>query len=290
MSIKKYETLLKTIDLGSLTKASEELGYTQSAISHMITGLEDEMELKLLIRDRSGVRLTEEGRRLIPAIRKVCKANDEVFRQVAEIHGLEVGTIRIGAILSVSAHLLPDMIAQFSEKHPGIKFDLLHGSHTEIERWILEERIDCGFLWLPTAQQLERIIVMTEHLVAIFPKTRTLDNSLFPIENIVNENLILGMDSMECDQKSKLTDLLAKAKITYSAKDDHAVMAMVERGLGMSILPELLLKRTQYQVQRQELDPPLKREICLAYKDAQRLHPGARQFVQYIRKQYFDIV
>lgn len=69
MSIKKYEVLLQTADLGSFTKASEVLGYTQSAISHIVTGLEDELGLKLLTRDRFGVRLTPEGEALLPAIR-----------------------------------------------------------------------------------------------------------------------------------------------------------------------------------------------------------------------------
>lgn len=81
MSIKKYEILMKTADLGSFTKASEVLGYTQSAISHIITGLEDELGLKLLVRDRFGVRLTAEGEALLPAIRAVCQQNQEVTRQ-----------------------------------------------------------------------------------------------------------------------------------------------------------------------------------------------------------------
>ena len=71
MSIKKYEIFLQTADLGSFTKASEMLGYTQSAISHIITSLEDELGVKLLLRDRFGVRLTQEGQQLLPAIRTV---------------------------------------------------------------------------------------------------------------------------------------------------------------------------------------------------------------------------
>ena len=113
MSIKKYEVLLQTADLGSFTKASEVLGYTQSAISHIITGLEDELGLKLLSRDRFGVRLTAEGEALLPAIRTVCQENQEVLRQAARFHGLEVGRVRIGTFLSVSVHLLPHLLPQF---------------------------------------------------------------------------------------------------------------------------------------------------------------------------------
>ena len=125
MSIKKYEVLLQTADLGSFTKASEVLGYTQSAISHIITGLEDELGLKLLARDRFGVRLTAEGEALLPAIRAVCQQNQELLRQAAQFHGLEVGQVRIGTWLSVSVHLLPRLLQTFSQRHPDITFELL---------------------------------------------------------------------------------------------------------------------------------------------------------------------
>ena len=128
MSIKKYEVLLQTADLGSFTKASEVLGYTQSAISHIITGLEDELGLKLLARDRFGVRLTAEGEALLPAIRAVCQQNQELLRQAAQFHGLEVGQVRIGTWLSVSVHLLPRLLQTFSQRHPDITFELLQGS------------------------------------------------------------------------------------------------------------------------------------------------------------------
>ena len=66
MSIKKYEVLLQTADLGSFTKASEVLGYTQSAISHIVTGLEDELGLKLLTRDRFACGLHRRERPFFP--------------------------------------------------------------------------------------------------------------------------------------------------------------------------------------------------------------------------------
>lgn len=85
---------------------------------------------------------------------------------------------------------------------------------------------------------------------------------------------------------SRLRENRSRPKITYSAKDDYAVMAMVEQGLGMSILPELLLKRTPYKLQKKELDPPLYREICLAYKKDQTLPPAARRFLHFVREEY----
>lgn len=74
-------------------------------------------------------------------------------------------------------------------------------------------------------------------------------------------------------------------QITYSAKDDYAVMAMVEQGLGMSILPELLMQGTSHQFQRLELSPPLYRELCVSYRKDQHLSPAAEQFIASIQTQ-----
>ncbi len=287
MSIKKYETLLKTVDLGSLTRASEALGYTQSAISHIISGLEEEMGLRLLIRDRSGVRLTEEGERLLPAIRAVCQANREVHRQVSEIHGLEVGVIRMGTFLSAAVHLLPNLIAKFSKQHPNLEFELLQGSYGEIERWISEGRIDCGFVRLPANQALETVPVWEEKILAVFPEERELElrQGRFPVEKIREEAFILRPDALEANLRALLEKSCSRPRITYSAKDDLAVIAMVEQGLGMSILPELLLRGHGRGLKRVELDPPAHRTICLAYKDLQMLCPAARQFLSFIREE-----
>ena len=66
MSLQKYEAFIKTVELGSLTKAAETLGYTQSGVSHMIQSLEDEVGTKLMHRDRSGIRMTSDGEQLLP--------------------------------------------------------------------------------------------------------------------------------------------------------------------------------------------------------------------------------
>ncbi len=285
MSIRKYEIFLKTVDLGSLTKASQILGYTQSALSHMIAGLEDEWGLKLLIRNRTGVSLTDDGRRLLPAIRKVCQENQALFQQVSEIHDLQTGSLRIGTILSVSTHLLPDLIYTFLEKHPDIDFELLQGNYDDITQWISENRIDCGFLRLPTDESFDTILMVREKFMAIFPADRVVDDLVFRFEHVKEEPYILRPDTLDGELSKFLKNASYQPKITYSAKDDFAVMAMVEKGLGMSILPELLMKDTAYRLKKVELDPPIYREICLAYKNTQSLSPVARAWIRHVKEE-----
>lgn len=289
MSIKKYEIFLKTVDLGSVTRASQVLNYSQSAISHVIASLEDELGLKLLIRGRSGVKLTSEGEKLIPAIRTICQNNQELLRQVSEFQGFEVGTIRIGAILSVTLNLLPQWLKTFSDAHPNLDFEIIQGNYEDIEQWINEGRVDFGFLREPTPSNLKSFLIRAEEFSAIFPQDRDVPEGPFPFSSLKNEPYILRPDTLEDDLSKLLKNANYSRKITYGYKDDFAVMALVEKGLGMSILPELLMQNTPYKLQKRPLDPPVFRRITLTYKSEESLSPGARSFVSYLRNLHEDI-
>lgn len=157
MNIQKYMAFIKTVEYGSFTKAAQFLDYTQSGISHMINDLEAEWGVALLERDRSGVRITSDGLKLLPYAKRVCEANNQLLAMIDELHGLKSGLIRIGTFSSVATHWLPNMIRTFQTEYPNIEFELLLGDYTEIENWVIEGRVDFGFLRLPAKSDLETI-------------------------------------------------------------------------------------------------------------------------------------
>ena len=134
MSLKQYEAFLKTVDLGSLTKAAESLGYTQSGISHMLNTLEEETGVKLLLRDRSGVKLTSDGKILLPYMRNIVNDNHGFMEKVKELRGVKSGLIRIGAFTSVCVQWLPGIIKSFRKEYPDIDFEFMYGDYTESKR------------------------------------------------------------------------------------------------------------------------------------------------------------
>ena len=83
--MKKYEAAEAAYRLGSLKKAAEELGYTQSGISHMISGLEQEMGILLMNRRKGGVTLTQEGERIMPMIRDMLVQYREILQTASEL-------------------------------------------------------------------------------------------------------------------------------------------------------------------------------------------------------------
>ena len=149
-NLQKYMAFVKTVEYGSFTKAADMLHYSQSGVSRMIHDLEQEWKVVLLERGKAGVRLTGDGIKILPHAKAVCMEYEKLQMQVDELNGLRSGMIRIGTFSSVATHWLPNIIKEFQKDYPGIDYELLLGDYTEIEEWIAEGRVDCGFLRLPT--------------------------------------------------------------------------------------------------------------------------------------------
>ena len=283
MSIRKYETFVKVVELGSLTKAAEALGMTQSGVSHIINGIEDDFGFSLLVRGRGGVRLTDEGERVLPVMRNIVNCSEQLKQIVDSIHGLDSGTVRVGAFTSVAVHWLPGMIKGFQEKYPRIEFKLLNGDYHDVQQWLGEGSVDVGFVALPCDIGCRCIPLMDDRLLAVLPKDHkyaALDS--FPVELAANEPFITLLESSDHDSRRALEALGVKPNVKFTTKDDYAIIAMVEQGLGISIMPELLLKGRDSSLKALELDPPCSRTIGLALASGAEKSPATGSFAEYV--------
>lgn len=283
-NIQKYLALIKTVEYGSFTRAAEALNYSQSGISRMISDLEAEWRISLLERGRSGVRLTSEGLHVLPYVRNLCNEYRKLQAQIDDIHGLQSGLIRIGTFSSVATHWLPNIIKAFQKRYPNMEYELLLGDYSEIECWILEGRVDCGFLRLPTAAQLDTIFLEQDKLLVILPENHSLANcDQFPIKALGEEPFML----LEKGGRAEISEIFEQFKITpkvqFTTWDDYAIMSMVESGLGISILPELILKRIPYRIIVKELEVPAYRKIGLAMKDKETASLAVKRFLEYMQ-------
>ena len=284
MSLKKYEAFVKVVELGSLTRAAELLGYTQSGVSHMIHALEEEMGFALLRRSRAGVALTESGERLLPAIRGILNANEQLHQIGAAIRGLEMGTISVGAFSSVAVNWLPGMIRSFQARYPNIEFKLLNGDYHDVEKWLGEGAADLGFLTLPTALEVETVPLVEDPLLVVLPAAHPLakEAQIAP-EALAGEDFIGLLESSGHDIRRALDPFGIRPKIKFTTKDDYAILAMVEQGLGVSIMPKLLLAgASRERVVTRPLSPAAARPIVLAPAPGGKLSPAAQSFADHI--------
>ncbi|RHW34075.1 LysR family transcriptional regulator [Lysinibacillus yapensis] len=283
MNIQKYMAFVKAVEYGSFTKAAEALNYTQSGISRMISDLESDWGVLLFERGRAGITLTSDGIKLLPQVKRVCNEHEMLMIKVEDLHDLQTGMIRIGTFSSVATHWLPNMIKIFKKDYPNIDFELLLGDYTEIENWIIEGRVDFGFLRLPTKAEMETIFVEQDRLLVVLPEDHPLANcEKFPIKALTNSPFML----LEKGAKAEISEIFEQHNISpqidFTTWDDYAIMSMVENGLGISILPELILQRIPYQIITKELEVPAFRHIGIAMREQQSLPLAAKKFLEYL--------
>ncbi len=281
--LQKYMSFVAAVETGSFTRAAEKLQYSQSGISRMIADLEKEWNVSLLERGKGGVKLTSEGSVLLPYAQKLIKDFERLQMEVDAIHGVQSGMIRIGTISSVATYRLPDIIAQFQKNHPKIEYEILMGHYSEIEEWLEEGRVEVGFLRLPTHRKFDTCLIETDPLYVTLPKNHRLaKQEKFPISELENDAFIL----MEKGDKEEVSALFEKydihPEIRFTTIDDYAVMSMVEKGLGISIMSGLILQKNPFDLVIKELDVPAYRNLGYAVKDRDSMSLAAQRFLEFL--------
>lgn len=282
-SIQRHRAFVETVACGSLTKAAARLHCSQSSVSRMVADLEREWGVSLLRRDRAGTELTSDGEALLPASRGICEAYRAMREQVDEIRGLATGHLRIGTISSVATYRLPDAVAAFRRDYPGIDYELLLGDYSDIERWLREGRVDCGFLRVPHARGIDSVLYETDELMAVLPEEHPLARlDALPLEAFLDEPFL----ALEHGTDTEVAELFEQAEISLDVAlttwDDYAIMAMVEKGLGLAILPSLILQRVPYRVAARPLAPRAFRSLVFATKAGVGPTLAVQRFREYL--------
>lgn len=283
MSILKYMAFVRTVECGSFTKAAELLNYSQSGISRMISDLEKEWKVPLLERNRGGVKLTSDGMRLLPYARNLCEDYLKLQMQVDDLNGLQSGLIRIGTISSIATHWLPNIIKEFQKKYPNIDYELLLGHYADIEKWVNEGRVDIGFTRIPTKEPFDTTFLEVDRLLVVLPQDHPLASyEKFPVTELEKYPFML----LEKNEKADISEILekhnVKPNVHFTTVDDYAVMSMIEKDLGISILPELILRRTPYRIVAKELDAPAYRKLGYILKDTKNASLAVKRFLEYL--------
>lgn len=279
----RYLALEKIIELGSFTKAAGALGYTQSSISQMVASLEEEFAMKLLSRSRTGVKLTREGAELYPFIERTILQYRAMQEKAKEMRGLESGIIRVGTISSITCHWMPQLIKGFQEIYPHVQFLFHQGDYTSIQEWIKTGAVDFGFITPPAVTDLETVAIKDGEMLAVLPLSHPLaSHTSVRLQELINEPYILMEEGHYSEPLNAFRDAGLTPDIKYTIHDDYAIMTMVEAGLGVTILAELVLRRTNFNIAALPIDPPVYRSLAIGYKDKDSLPIASKYFIEYL--------
>lgn len=281
MESKKLEALLMAVDLGSFTKAAEVLGYTQSGLTHMMNSLEKEVGFTLLERGRSGVRLTEEGERIAPAVREFLQANARLDSVIEQVSSSRTEIIRVSAYASIAMHWLPGIIQRFREECPDVDVDIRMADHVDVPYELLAQgKMDAILVSPQDEGQYEWVHLADDPMFAVLPKDfDTQGMTAFPLAAFEARDFIMPSQGFDKDTMRIFNRIGVKPHILPTWVDDPTVISMVSHGLGVSMMTELTVRGRTDGVKLLPVEPASSRELGLAVRSLDAASDGLRHFI-----------
>jgi DNA-binding transcriptional LysR family regulator len=264
MTLVQLQVFVAVVEAGSFTAAAERLGMTQSATSHALAALEAELGVRLLERQRQGVTLTMLGCDVLAHARTMLAESEHIRQLAAAARGLATGRLRIGSFPSVSARLLPGLLRAFQQCYQGIEVVLFEGTDQEVSEWIHTRIVDVGFVTGPAAG-LETTEIAQDELHVIMAADHPLARAAhIHVAQLVAEPFVLSKAGCE----PLIRDICRQADVAlhaqYEISDVSTILAMVQEGLGVSIVPAMNIPDAMLGIAALRLDPPAYRHLSLA--------------------------
>lgn len=286
MEWNRYYLLLDLAETKNITKTAERLGYSQPGVSHILKNLEKEFGFPLAIREKYGVILTPAAELLLPQIRDMVSAGEKVQQTIYAINGLEYGKIVMATYSSIAIHILPKLLRNFCTEHPKLDVYIQEGGADNIMQWLDGNMVDFAFLSRPYKRHMEFIPFGKDPLMAVLPLDYPLkkNQKTFDIHGFEKKNFIISADGNDFDVHHALEKAGVSPDFRYSVLDDHSILSMVENGLGISILSELIVKGYEGKVKLLPLEPFCYRELGIGIRSYENLSPASKMFVKYVKE------
>ena len=282
METSRYEVFLKIVETKSLTRTAAFFGCTQSAVSQLVRALETDLGVTLLARSKSGVRLTAEGEYLLPCMRQIVVGERNVLERGLELQNMNASLIRIGIFTSLSCQWLPPHLKSFREKYPNINFELLQGDVVQICEWLRNGLVDIGFTTKPEGDEFMFRELLADRMYVVLPANHRLAGRSVKLEDLREETFVLLESGYSQIVEKMFADAGIRPKRQYTVKDDYTVMSMVESGLGVTLLPELVLQRTPYALYGCPAEPAYYRRLGIAWMKKEQGSIAVSKFVQHL--------
>lgn len=282
MTLTQLEIFSLVAELQGFTSAAHRLGIGQSAVSHAIKALEQELGVELFRRQQSHVELSDIGAQLLLRARAMLGLANTLQQEAADARGMKRGTLRIGSFgPTASNRLLPSILERFRQAHPGIEVHIDEGPDRQVIQWLDERRIDVGFVVLEQ-ERFDTVALFEDQLMALLPTDHPLAaRPTIRLKELCDDPFILT----EAGSSELVTRLFHTARLTpnvrFRCSQLLSTLEAVSRGDGVSVVAQASLPQVSAPgyVQR-PLAPAVVRTIGLAVLDRRQASPATLAFIQ----------
>lgn len=271
MQIQQLSYFVAVARVRNFTRAADAMGVAQPTLSKQIRALENALGSALLVRDRSGVALTAAGEALLPHARRIVIDVENAERAVQDVAGMRRGRIRLGATPSLCDGLLADEIRRFCDRYPGIDIAVEEGGSRDLTRSLVHGQLDLALVIVPLQddeRDLETTPILRESLVLASPADAPALPSRVPVEALKDRPMVMFRDGYDLRETTMNACHAAGFEPTLAVEggEMNAVLRFVEAGLGVAVVPSMVLT-TRPKLRATLLERPrLERTIALAHR------------------------
>ncbi len=288
MTLLAYQVFKTVVEQGSYQAAAKLLNLTPSAVSHTISSMEKELGSRLLIRSKAGVSLTSYGEHLLPFINAVLNSEESLQQAVSQFNGLQQGEIKLGCFSSVCVQWIPAIVKNFRERYPNISIEIYQGTYDDVTAWIRNGVVDLGFLSVSSAAGLPITPLYRDPLVCVGPKgfrAQRSSKSVSP-EELREYSFVTQRESCDADIQNFFSKYQLQIHSRCHVVDDLSTIAMVAGGLGICIMPQLVMADIDHAVDVYPIEPSEYRVIGLSVSNSQYMAPAVKMIFQHIVDEY----
>lgn len=289
MELRNISTFLKVAGTQNISKAADQLGYSQSAVTVQIRQLEKELGTQLFERIGKRISLTERGVEFTAYANEIMRLTNQALTFANAESDME-GTLRIGGVESVSTAILPEIIHRFHEQYPKIRFVLKSGTTEELMEMARQNEIDllytldrkiCKSEWKCVAEKEDNIVFVTR-----YQKEKNGDLEM-PIGELIRKPFILT--EMGAAYQYELERLLAGYGLEVvpilEIGNTDTIIQLLKRGMGYSFLPEFTVKDALEQKVLEQVYTNLPQVVMysqLFYHHSKWVTPQMQKFVELV--------
>ncbi|ATE77799.1 MULTISPECIES: LysR family transcriptional regulator [Pseudomonas] len=282
MTLTQLEIFSLVAELRGFTAAAHRLEISQSAVSHALKSLEQELGVELLRRHQSQVELSDIGQQLLLRARAMLGLANTLRQEAADSRGMKTGTLRIGSFGPTSSiKLLPRILQHYRASHPGIEVHIDEGPDRQVIQWLEERRIDIGFVVLPQ-ERFDTIALIEDQMVALLPADHALaGRDSVSLSDLCHDPFVLT----EAGSSELVSRLFNTARLTpnirYRCSQLLSTLDTVGRGDALTVVAEgSLPDGNDSRYVKKPLSPPISRQVGLAVLDQRQSSPATLAFIK----------
>lgn len=281
----KYMAFITSVDLGSFSKAADYLGYTQSGLTHLMDRFEEEVGFQLVQRGFYGIRPTERGKQLLPVVREIIRNEEALSIKIDQLKLNEKSVIRVGAYSSIALNWLPSIVQKYNKDFPDVVIKIQTGAVPSLYSGLDEDLFDIVFVSKNNKYNTEFVPLKDDEMLAVLPSDyyvgtppKSFALAEYNGKRFLMPGLGFNIDILRTFKQNNLNPVIEE---TYL--DDMAIMSMVEHGLGISILSDLIVKERKSNITVLPLEPRTKRLLGVAYGKNKDLTDTVKTFINYAK-------